>query len=917
MSAKEAKAPFDAQEFPYTFLEAFGNKSTTIKLLRKGDANKSDIAGGVLQRNHIHMAVSPAGEVLHTLQSLKNSPATSRYKAKYVLATDGEELQAEDMHSGETIACAYKDFANHFGFFLPLSGISYTKEIKEVELDMKASSRLNRLYLELLKENPQWGTPQRRADMNHFMARLIFCFFAEDTNIFLGDNLFTNTIDQMSAKDGSDTHEVIGELFRAMNTPTSHAGKPDNRYRQAANIRSWANVFPYVNGGLFSGDTDVPRFSKIARTYLLHVGHLDWQKINPDIFGSMIQAVADDSERGALGMHYTSVPNILKVLNPLFLDDLRDKLGEVGDNPRRLLNLRKRMSRIRVFDPACGSGNFLVIAYKEMRTIEAEINKRRAEPDLRSEIPLTNFRGIELKHFPAEIARLALIIAEYQCDVQYRGQKEALAEFLPLDTQNWITYGNALRLNWLSLMGVDSGESSKHVKIFADDLFGAPLDQAAVDFSNEIGETYICGNPPYKGSKWQSAEQKSDLKAIFDNRTKNWKSLDYVAGWFMKAADYITHTQAEAAFVSTNSICQGHQVPILWPLVFNAANEIVFAHTSFKWANLASDNAGVTVVIVGIGKKSNKLKRIFSLADEDKTTLEKITDNINAYLIPAANIIVESQSKPSNNQQAIMQFGNHPYYGVSLIFSNADKQRIIAEDFNAAQFIRPIYGSNEFISSLARYCIWVTDDLAEQVLAIQPLKNRIDKTATDRAKSTQDSTAQKLAKMPHRFRDQYVANKHVIVVPGVSSENREYLPVGLLSSDCIISNTAFALYDAPLCNMALIASRLHLIWVASVCVRLEMRFRYSNTLGWNTFPVPFLTANNKAELTACAEKISCWHVKRISLPPSRIYMPLIPWQKIFATPTTATMKCWSAFISVAASKTIPNGWENCLTCTPK
>ena len=275
------------------------------------------------------------------------------------------------------------------------------------------------------------------------MARLIFCFFAEKTDIFHGTGAFTAATETMSAKDSSNTHEVISELFRAMNTRTAERAK--------AAIPRWADVFPYVNGGLFSGSTDVPRFSRIARSYLLHIGNLDWRKINPDIIGSMIQAVADDDERGALGMHYTSVPNILKVLSPLFLDDLRQQLEEAGDNARMLLNLRKRMSKIRVFDPACGSGNFLVIAYKEMRAIEAKINLRRDEADRRTEIPLTNFRGIELRDFPAEIARLALIIAEYQCDVLYRGQKEALRDFLPLDAQNWITCGNALRLDWLSI----------------------------------------------------------------------------------------------------------------------------------------------------------------------------------------------------------------------------------------------------------------------------------------------------------------------------------------------------------------------------------------------------------------------------------------------------------------------------------
>ncbi|MCV2449651.1 N-6 DNA methylase [Paracoccus sp. DMF] len=442
--------------------------------------------------------------------------------------------------------------------------------MRDSSFDIRATSRLNKLYVELLKDNPDWGSAERRPHMNHFMARLIFCFFAEDTDIFNGTGLFTATIDQMSARDSANTHEVIGEIFRAMNSPIKD--------RASAALPRWADVFPYVNGGLFSGSLNVPHFSKIARTYLLHIGNLDWRKINPDIFGSMIQAVADDEERGALGMHYTSVPNILKVLNPLFLDDLREKLEEAGDNPRKLLNLRNRMARIRVFDPACGSGNFLVIAYKEMRSIEAIINERRGEAGRKSDIPLTNFRGIELRDFPAEIARLALIIAEYQCDVLYRGQKDALQDFLPLDAQNWITCGNALRLDWLSICP----PTGTGVKLVGDDLFRTPLNQAQIDFENEGGETYICGNPPYLGRKYQSDEQKAELKAVFAGRCKDTLSLDYVSGWFMKAADFMSATLADAAFVSTNSICQGIQVSSLWPVIFAREVSISFAYQSFK-----------------------------------------------------------------------------------------------------------------------------------------------------------------------------------------------------------------------------------------------------------------------------------------------------------------------------------------------
>ena len=658
-----ASQPFDAAEFPFAFLAAFGNKETTIKRLRKGESNASDVPGGVLQRNNIHIAVCESGMAGETLTALRKSPKTTAAKAKFVLATDGETLEAEDLASGETIAADYGDFARHFGFFLPLAGISTIKEIKDNPIDVRATGRLNKLYIELLKDNPEWATDARRHDMNHFMARLIFCFFAEDTDIFNGEGLFTKTVEQMSARDSSNTHDVIGAVFRAMNVKIAD--------RAGAKLPLWADTFPYVNGGLFSGSTEVPRFSRMARTYLLHAGELSWREINPDIFGSMIQAVADDEERGALGMHYTSVPNILKVLNPLFLDDLRAQLDAAGDNARMLLNLRKRMSRIRVFDPACGSGNFLVIAYKEMRAIEAEINLRRGEPDLRTEIPRTNFRGIELRDFPAEIARLALIIAEYQCDVLYRGQKEALAEFLPLDAMNWITCGNALRLDWLSICP-PTGSS---VKLLADDLFSTPLDQAEIDFKNEGGETYICGNPPYRGSNWPTAEQKADLTRIFQGRTGNWKSLDYVAGWFMKATDFGAATGAASALVSTNSICQGQQVQFLWPLIFGIGRRISFAYTSFKWSNLASEKAGVTVVIVGLAGASGPASLF--VEGEGGKTVKRDVGYINAYLIPERDVIVKKAMVPLTDLSP-MDFGNKADDGGHLTLSTNEVEELIA-----------------------------------------------------------------------------------------------------------------------------------------------------------------------------------------------------------------------------------------------
>lgn len=837
-----AEQPFDAAEFPYAFLEAFGNKATTIKRLRTGSSNLSDVDGAILQRNNIHIAVSTEGEVTNTLNLLKASPTTAKSKAKFVLATDGLQLEAEDLESGETIVCEYADFPNHFGFFLPLAGISTVKQIRENAFDIRATSRLNRLYIELLKNNPEWSTPERRHDMNHFMARLIFCFFAEDTDIFIGDNLFTATIEQMSARDSSNTHEVISEIFRAMNTKLAD--------REKAGIRSWANNFPYVNGGLFSGSTDVPSLTKIARSYLLHVGTLDWKQINPDIFGSMIQAVADDEERGALGMHYTSVPNILKVLNPLFLDDLNTELESAGDSQRKLLNLRKRIAHIRVFDPACGSGNFLVIAYKQMREIEAEVNRRRGEKDRPTDIPLTNFRGIELRDFPAEIARLALIIAEYQCDLLYRGQKLALAEFLPLNSENWITSGNALQIDWLSVCP----PTGTGVKFQADDLFESPLDQAEIDFENEGGETYICGNPPYIGSREQEKQHKGDLKAVFEGKIKNWKVLDYVCGWFMKAAEYGKYSSTKTAFVTTNSVCQGQQVPILWPIIYTTGTRIQFAHTSFKWANLASNNAGVTVIIVGLSNVNSPEKRLFSISG-DGETIETRTQNINAYLAAAKNVEL-SPTNEAISDLADMVKGNYPVDGGNLLLSSAERDIILRSTPRASKFIRPFIGSAESIRGLQRYCLWITDDNLKQALTIPEIAKRINGVEEMRLSSKKEAT-KRAARYSHRFDEirQRGDEKYAIVLPVHSSENRDYLPVSILPAPTIIYGSAFALFNAPRWNFGLLSSKLHLAWIATVCGKIKTDYRYSNTLGWNTFPLPKLTEKNKADLTRCAEDI--------------------------------------------------------------
>ena len=850
-----ALQPFDGNEFPYAFLVAFGNKDTTIKKLRstKNSSNSSDISGGVLQRSNIHIAVCAEGDANNTLIELKQSPATSKGKVKIILATDGVEFVAEDLNSGETVACAYGDFANHFGFFLSLAGITTTKEIRNNAVDIQATGRLNRLYVELLKENQDWDTAERRHDLNQFMSRLIFCYFAEDTGIFPKEDMFTHAIEQISDSRSENADFVISKIFHAMDVKREDRDKED--------LPNWTRDFPYVNGGLFAGNRDVPKFSRIARSYLIHAGNLNWKEINPDIFGSMIQAVADDEERGSIGMHYTSVPNILKVLNPLFLDDLREGLQEAGENHRKLLNLRKRISKIRVFDPACGSGNFLVIAYKEMRQIESEINNRRDESHLRSEIPLSNFRGIELREFSTEIARLALIIAEYQCDELYRGQKDALADFLPLDSKNWIVHGNALRIDWLSVCP----PTEKVVEHFADDLFHKPQDQAQIDFENEGGETYICGNPPYKGSKWQSKEQKDDMAYAWRNYPSLAKTTDLVSGWIAKYLEYSTIALAKGSFVMTNSVSQGQQASQIWPVVFQNHIEINFAYKAFKWKNLASHNAGVTVVIIGLGGRSNKPKYLF---DEESVRQCQI---IGPYLIPNRSEVVTQQKDPLG-QKAKMSFGNMPRDG-GYFFLASDVVQELKNDSFANQFVKRFVGSEELIKGKQKFCLWIEDEHKNVAQKHPIISRRIRLVKENREQSTAKSTRD-FATMPHRFVQ--IAGKtknNCIVVPRVSSENRNFLPVSYLDKNYVIGDRNFALYDAPLWNMALIASKLHWVWIGTVCVRMRTDFSYSNTLGWNTFPVPPLTEKNKLDLTRCAEDILLAREKHFPATIADLYDP--------------------------------------------
>ena len=437
---------------------------------------------------------------------------------------------------------------------------------------------------------------------------------------------------------------------------------------------------------------------------------------------------------------------------------------------------------------------------------------------------------------------MALIIAEYQCDVLYRGQKEALQDFLPLDAQNWITCGNALRLDWLSICP-PTGTGVKH---HADDLFHTPLDQAQIDFENEGGETYICGNPPYIGRRNQTKEQKDEIKSVLGTKVKSSASLDYVFCWIEKASDYVLSTLSEFAFVTTNSVSQGTQIPIYWPHLLRKGLEINFAHCSFRWSNNAAYNAGVTCVILGVGRPKTP-KFIFDGEQRQQVSA------INPYLLASDVQVVEMRSNPISSVGK-MKYGNLPGDGNFLTLNMSERYALVSENPSFEKIIIPLFGAQEFIKGLQRYCLWIDDDDLELARGSAFVRERIDGVRLTRQTSP-DPSYNSLVNRPHQFRDRNVAENMTILAPTISSETRAYLPVAVFPGRTGTTNQAYALYDTPLWNMALVTSRLHLLWIATVCGKLETRYRYSNTLGWNTFPVPILTEKNKADLTRCAEDI--------------------------------------------------------------
>lgn len=784
--------------FGLALMEAVGAPRSTITKLGEKAAEGAFTWTRMLRFEATELG--RAGEALDRMRNEVEASPKSR-RPRILLAYDGEGIAAFDTRIADEPLRAGLDMLSLEGdVFFPLGGHERYVPQKERMADVRATRFISRFHDAVRDANPKWTSDDDRRALNIFMARILFCLFADDVGIFEKD-VFEIAVRQSTKVDGSDLAEFLDGAFLHMNTTPA---------KRPAETRGWSKL-KYVNGSLFDEKAPMPALDGRCRKLLLDCAGLNWKLINPDIFGSMLQAVVDVEKRGELGMHYTSPANIMKVLEPILLDDLKAELERAGKSRTKLRYFLEGLGRIRVFDPACGSGNFLILAYKEMRALEVEALRRLAEPRL-SGIQLEQFYGIEIDDFACQAARLGLWIAKYQCDQQLELDLGQRTDFLPLQKAGVIRRGNAAELDWL-----------------------------AVCPAKDNVETVVVGNPQFRGSSYWTPEQKADMARVFKGRVKNWGNLDYVTLWFAKARDYALRTGAPFAFVATNSIVQGVQVPELWPHLLDEL-EIRFAHRSFKWSNLAAHNAGVTCVIVGMGLPSDAPKRLF-----DGDTVRDV-DVIGPYLAPGTTVIVAKASKPLAALEPML-FGNKPTDGGNLILDRNERDALLDTHPEARRFVRRLYGSQELVKGIERWCLWVADDEVEDAKRFPEIARRFAAVTRDRSKDKASDISKSFADRPHRFLQRPGASaSHTIMVPGAASEDRYWLPVDLKDENNIVSNLAFGVFDGAIWQAAVLSSRLHRLWLETVGGRLKEDPRYSNTLVWNTFPLPPLSDRRKAEL---------------------------------------------------------------------
>lgn len=832
----------DKANFIYGFLRLFDTPKATITKLQNQTpgTNVADMPlhGEIaLSRKLYFKPVAPDADIYDVLQDLKQSATAVKNKIRFFIVTDFQNIAAYDIQADDYLECAYTDLAQNYGFFLPLAGLEKSSGFEENPADTKAAEKMGRLFDQIRRTN-HLEKPEDIHALNVFLTRLLFCFFAEDTKIFPKDS-FTKLIESHTHKTGENTDEVLTALFQTLDTP------PEKR-SEALPVHLAS--FPYVNGGLFQADEPIPDFDTRTRRLLLECGKLNWSEINPDIFGSMFQSVIDPKQRSRLGQHYTSVPNIMKAIKPLFLDELQTAFQDIfkryPSNEGRLkalYSLSMRLGNIKIFDPACGSGNFLIIAYKELRRLEIEIFKAVKEIDsnaiFSSQIRLDQFYGIELDDFAHEIAMLSLWLAEHQMNLAHENELGNSLPTLPLKSGGNIKAANSLREDWEAF---------------------CPRCNRAED------EVYIVGNPPFCGKKSRDDGQKQDMDIVFNGWEKHKDLLDYVSCWFWKGAQYIRASRAKLALVSTNSISQGEQVATLWPPIFALGNRIAFAYQTFPWKNNAKDKAAVHVVIIGLeathlsdGLSPNSAQpKLYKLLDKEWHS--QSVANISPYLIEGSNLAVASREQPLCNVSK-MVYGNMPNDGGHLILTTYEKDALLEKDPTAGKWIKRLLGTEEFLKGKERWCIWL-NGISEQELADMPSKHpeiyqSIEKVRAVRSKSKRKET-KILAETPHLFGEiRHPTSGNYILVPRVSSERREYVPMAFFDSEVISTDRNQMIPNASLYEFGILNSAMHNDWMRVVTGRLESRYNYSGTIVYNAFPWPEADEAEKAHIAELAEDI--------------------------------------------------------------
>jgi len=820
---EKAVIELDKENFIYDFLSAFGIPKATITGLKK-NTNGRNIGfenGDIGFKNKIYFRACDKGTNLQQeLEKLKSLDAVIKGKARLLVVTDFEEIAGYDLTANELLAeIELNELHKQYAFFLPLAGYEKAVVYSDHPADVKASEKLGLLFDLILKQNHIEDDEDKRHALNVFLTRLLFCFYAEDTGIFK-ESQMSNAIVNTTQPDGSDLDQFFATLFKVLNTPK------DDAFRKTLPIH--LSDFEYVNGGLFASESFIPKFGKKSRRVILESGSLDWKKINPDIFGSMFQSVVDPKKRGSLGQHYTSVPNIMKVIQPLFLDKLYEELEKSKGNVKKLEALIMRLERIRVFDPACGSGNFLIIAYKELRRFEMEVFKALNEASgqdvmFYSGIRLNQFYGIEIDDFAHEIALLSLWLTEHQMNVEFKEEFGYTEPALPLKDAGNIRQGNSLRIDW----------------------------EEVCPKSDESGdmEIYICGNPPFKGAgEGRTEEQNEDMKYVFKDLHK-YSLLDYVTSWFYKGSKYLQDSMTELSFVATNSICQGEQVGLIWPNIIERNIHIKFAYQTFIWKNSAKSNAAVHVVIIGLSKKA-ETKKIFSILNEK--VIEKQVKNISPYLFEGTNHTITRRSTPLCLEPKMTK-GAQPTDGGNLLLSPQEKDDLISKEPNAINWIKKVVGAAEFINNRERWCLWLVGASEQDINNMPLVRERVERVRDIRMQSSDAATVRN-ATTPHLFRESY-NHKSFVLVPSTSSQRRKYIPIGFFDDSVISTNANLIISGADLFDFAILTSEIHNDWMRLTAGRLKSDYRYSAQLVYNNFPFPEASRGQKSAIESLAKEI--------------------------------------------------------------